>query len=110
MSVSRVPEPPGPNDPRRLSSREEAILARIESDLVGDDPTLARLATSRPPVLGVRSPVSARDLGLLVAILLILVVAATLLPPALGWVLPGLTVLLVAPWMVLCARRSTADR
>ncbi len=101
---------PGPRDPRRLSSDEEAVLARIEDDLVGDDPTLARLATSRPPVLGLTSPVSARDLGLLVVVLLILVGAATLLPPAPTWVLPALTVLLVATWTVLCVRRSTADR
>ncbi len=107
MSVSRSPEPHGP---RRLSPREEAVLARIESDLVDEDPALARLATNRPPALGVRSPVSARDLGLLIVILLVLVATAIVLPSAPGWVLPGLTVLLVASWMVLCARRSTADR
>ncbi len=111
MALSGLPEPPGPRDPRRLSSREEAILARIESDLVDDDPTLARLAVSRPFALGVRSPVSAREVGLLIAILLVLMGTAILLPSALRWtVLPVLTVLLVAPWTVLCARRSTADR
>lgn len=110
MTVSGLPEPPGPHDPRRLTSREEAILARIESDLVEDDPRLARLATSAPPALTLRSPVSARDLGLLVIVLLVLVVTAVLLPPALMWaVLPGLTVLLVVPWTVLCVRRSTTD-
>ncbi len=108
MTVSGIPDP---RDPRRLSSHEEAVLARIEDDLVGEDPALARLATSDPPVLGLTSPVSARDLGLLVVILLVLVGAATLLPPTLTWVvLPLLTVLLVALWTVLCVRRSTAGR
>ena len=107
MTVSGLPDPPG-RDPRGLSSREEAILARIESDLVDGDPALARLATSHPPVLAPWLPVSARDLGLLVVILLILVGATALLPAAVMWVaLPGLTVLLVVPWTVLCARRTT---
>jgi hypothetical protein len=111
MTVSGLPDPPGRRGPRRLSSHEEAVLARIEDDLVGDDPDLVRLASSRPPVLGLTSLVSARDLALLVVILLVLVGVATLLPPALTWlVLPGLTVLLVVPWTVLCVRRSTADR
>lgn len=108
MTVSGLPEPPGPRDPRRLSSREEAVLARIERDLVDDDPNLARLATGRLSWTGLRSPVSARDLALLVVILLVLVGAAVLLPLTARWtVLPIVTVLLVAPWAVLCAHRST---
>lgn len=111
MTVSGLPEPPAPRDPKRLSSHEEAVLARIESDLVGDDPDLARLATSRPPLLPMRSPVSARALAALVAILLVLVGTAIALPAAALWtVLPVLTVVLVAPWTVLCARRAAADR
>lgn len=108
MTVSGFPEPPGPRDPRRLSSREEAILARIESDLVDDDPDLSRLASASPSMLPVALPVAAREIGLLVVVLLILVGAAVLVPPALHLsVLPALTVLLVVPWTVLCARRST---
>lgn len=108
MTVSGVPEPPGPRDPRRLSSREEAILARIESALVDDDPALTRLAAATPSVLPVTSPVGPREIGLLAVVLLILVGAAVLAPPALHLVaLPVLTVLLVVPWTVLCARRST---
>lgn len=111
MPVSGFPDPPGARGPRRLSSHEEAVLARIEDDLVADDPILARLAADRPPVLGLTSPVTVRDLGLLVVILLVLVGAAMLLPPALTWtVLPALTVLLVVPWTIHCVRGSTADR
>lgn len=108
MTVSGFPEPPAPRDPRRLSSREEAVLARIERDLVDDDPTLVRLAADGPSRTAPRAPVSVRDLALLVVILLVIVAAAVLLPPTLGWtVLPIVTVLLVVPWTVLCARRST---
>lgn len=111
MTTSGLPEPHGPHDPRRLSLREEAILSRIESDLVSDDPALARLGADRSTVPGLMSPVSARDLALLVVILLVLVAAAILVPPAQVWVsLPVLTVLLVVPWTVPCVRRSPADR
>jgi len=110
MTVSGSPDPPGPDEPRRLSTREQAILARIESDLV-EDPALNRLASTVPSVPRLTSPVAARDLGLLVVILLVLVAAASLLPSALVWiVLPGLTVLLVVPWTVHCVRRAAADR
>lgn len=108
MTVSGLHEPPGPRDPRRLSSREEAVLARIERDLVDGDPDLVRLAADRPSRTVLRPPVALRDLALLVVILLVIVGAAVLLPPAVRWtVLPIVTVLLVVPWTVLCARRST---
>lgn len=67
------PEPPDRDDAHALTRRERALLARIEADLTEADPALARdLATRRPPVSGVHSPISARRLAVLVAILVVL--------------------------------------
>lgn len=109
-SAPPPPEPAGPNRPRILSSRERALLARIETDLTEADPELARdLATRRAPVLGVPPPMSPPQLWLLVAIMVVLS-GATQLPSAVWWpVLPLLTVLLVVPWIVYCLWHPTAD-
>jgi hypothetical protein len=101
--------PPEPADPGRaadLSARERDALARIEAGLAEDDPGLAReLATRRPPVLGVRAPMTRSQFGVLLAIVLVLAAAATGLPASLWWpVLPLLTVGLVVPWLAYCHR------
>lgn len=103
-------EPVDPHDAPGLSPRERAELARIEARLVEDDPVLAReLVTRRAPLLGVRAPVSVRQSGLLVVIMVVLA-GATRLPESLWWpVLPLLTVGLVAPWIAYCVRHRAAD-
>jgi hypothetical protein len=104
-----APPPPEPADPGRatnLSARERDVLARIEAGLAEADPVLAReLATRRPPVLGVRAPMTRHQFGALLAIVLVLAAAAAGLPDSLWWpVLPLLTVGLVVPWMAYCHR------
>lgn len=103
-----APPPPGPPDPddaHALTRRERALLDGIEADLAEADPALAReLATRGPPVFGARLPISVRQFLVLIGIMVVLS-GATLLPQSVWWpVLPLLTLLLVLPWAVYCAR------
>lgn len=105
-----APPPPDRDGPRALTPRERALLARIETDLAEADPALAHdLATRRPPVIGLRPPVTKVQAGLL-ALIMVVLSGATQLPESLWWpVLPVLTLLLVVPWLVHCVRRPATD-
>ncbi|WP_219419645.1 DUF3040 domain-containing protein [Pseudonocardia nigra] len=95
---------PGPDEPAELSSWERRILAGIEEDLTSDDPrfvqAMRRHRTRRAPDWW---PVSLRCTVLLVAGLVVLVVAATLVPAS-WWGLLGLiTTVVLVPWILFCA-------
>lgn len=99
-----APEPsrrPG-GVPPRLSAREREILASIEDSLL-DDPDLGIAARRRPR----RWTFPLRSALLLVLVLGGLVLAASLLPAALWWlVLPPLTLLSAGAWVIDTARRT----
>lgn len=114
MTAPSTPDPePGPDDqPSTLSARERALLAGIESDLTRADPALARKLARRLPATAARdwSPISAGQLGWLLAALVILILTAVLLPPSWWALLAVITVVLVVPWMLLCTSERTGHR
>jgi len=88
------------------------VLAGIESDLTRADPALARRLARRHPDAALRAwpPISASQLGWLVAALVILILTAMLLPPSWWALLAVITVALVVPWMLLCTIERTGHR
>jgi len=96
-----APSAPGPHEAPRLSSRQQRILAGIEGDLTATDPALAHTMTWPAGIRG-WWPISLAQSGSLVIGLLVLMIAAVLLPASWWALLAALTVLLVIPWMLLC--------
>jgi hypothetical protein len=103
--------PPGPldrpddghADHGRLSSWEQRVLDRIEDDLTGSDPDLARRMAPRigPDAALLREALL--WLARLVGALVVLIVIATVVPES-GWAVLGVvTALVVLPWLLLCA-------
>jgi hypothetical protein len=99
-----VPPASGPNEPRALSAREQAILASIEEDLSTTDPALAKaLAQRMASGLFDFAPTALRQGAVLTLALLVLLGAAGLIP-GWGWsILAVLAALLVVPWVLLQA-------
>ncbi|HEY3688831.1 MAG TPA: DUF3040 domain-containing protein [Pseudonocardiaceae bacterium] len=100
-----APIPPDePNKARALSDREKNALADIEDALTIADPDFAARMTRRG-LIRIRSGwPRVLDLGaLLVFTLLILLMAATHLPPP-WWPLLGLISLALVVWVASCAR------
>ena len=86
-----------------LSPWERRVLAGIEDDLATSDPGLAQkighCGSLRAPAWW---PLSARCAVLLPVALLVLVVASVLVPAS-GWLVLGLiTLVVVVPWILLC--------
>jgi Protein of unknown function (DUF3040) len=104
----------GPAGSGRLSPWEQRVLDRLEADLTGSDPDFARRMTRRAgpwtALLRVAPfPVALGWLVWLVGALIVLVVAAALMP-ATGWALLGLiTTLVVLPWLLLCAAATRRE-
>ena len=97
MAASSIP---GPDDPVGLSPYERKILAGIENEISTTDPTLARgLADAHPG--GTKLRAVAHHGALLVAALVVLMAAATVLPTHLNGLLALLTTLLLVPWILL---------
>jgi hypothetical protein len=110
--------PPGPQgrsddghaDRDPLSPWERQVLDRIEGDLTDSDPDFARRMAHRVDLGTVAPTLALRWLVLLVGALIVVVVAATLLPAS-GWAVLGLiTTVMVLPWMLLCASATAARR
>jgi Flp pilus assembly protein TadB len=99
MSASH---PGDPEEPGELSSREQKILAAIEQDIHTTDPTLARhLARRKRPKTRTPLRAAVRHGTLLIIALVILIVAAAVLPSG-SWVVMGLlTTVLLVPWILL---------
>lgn len=97
-----IPDAQGPHEPGRLTHREQEILAGIATDL-STDPALSRqlreLGRARPPITLSR-------IVLLVPELLLLALVGTAVPAEWSAALGPLTLLLVVPWVILCARDS----
>jgi Flp pilus assembly protein TadB len=91
---------PGPDDPGGLSPSERKILAGIENDIHTTDPSLSRRLTDAYRG-GTRLRALARHGALLVAALVVLMVAAAVLPTHLMGLLALLTTLLLVPWILL---------
>jgi Flp pilus assembly protein TadB len=105
MSASH---PCDPEEPGELSSREKKILASIEQDIQTTDPALARhMARRKRPKTRTPLRAAVRHGTLLIIALVILIVAAAVLPSG-SWVVIGvLTTVLLVPWILLFpARRS----
>ena len=86
-----------------LSPRERRVLAGIEADLGASDPRLVQ-KIDRHGSLSTRGwwPLSVRCTGLLLLALCVLVVASVLVPAS-GWLILGLiTAAVVVPWILLC--------
>jgi hypothetical protein len=86
-----------------LSPWERRVLAGIEDDLATSDPRLAQMIGRRGSLTTPGWwPLSVRCTGLLLVALLVLVVASVLVPAS-GWLILGLiTTVVVVPWIVLC--------
>jgi len=97
MAASSTPEPV---DPGGLSPSEKKILAGIENDINTTDPGLSRRLTHAHGS-GTKLPALARHGALLIAALVVLMVAAALLPTHLMGLLALLTALLLIPWILL---------
>lgn len=94
---------PDPEEHDALTSWERRALADIEGDLAASDPRLARKMAGTPRRMPRWWPMSLRATLLLVVMQFVLIGAATLVPLSLPAVLSVITVLVVVPWVVLCA-------
>jgi hypothetical protein len=102
------PSTPGPDDFESLSPWERQVLSGIEHDLAASDPLLAEqmqsAASGRRPGWW---PISARCTVLLVPVLLVLVLAAAVVPAPWSPVLAPVTTLVVVPWLLLCVKDNS---
>jgi hypothetical protein len=104
---------PGPDDFEALSPWERQVLSDIEHDLAASDPRLAekiekmqdRRMRRRPEWW----PMSARCTVLLVPALLVLLMAASLVPASWSPLLGLITTLVMVPWLLLCANDNRRE-
>jgi hypothetical protein len=100
----------GRDDFDSLSPWERQVLSGIEHDLATSDPRLAEqmqsAASRRRPGWW---PMSARCTVLLVPVLLVLVLAAAVVPAPWWPVLRPVTTLVVVPWLLLCVKDNSRD-
>lgn len=94
-----------------LSPHELEVLARIEEELRDEDPALvsalSRTPLPSPTTSTFRSPVSVRQVLLLLGALTILTALAAVLAEQLGVLgLAALTLAAIVPWLVVTARSS----
>lgn len=101
---------PDPEERDALSSWERKALADIEGDLAATDPRLARRMTDGPRRTPRWWPMSLRATVLLVLGQLVLVGAVAFVPPSMEALLGVLTVLVVVPWVALCAVENSRSR
>ena len=104
------PPTPGPDDFEALSPWERQVLSRIEHDLSASDPGLAeKMQNAASRQCPAWWPMSVRCTVLLIPVLLVLVVAAAVVPAAWSPVLGPITMLVVVPWILLCVNDNRRE-
>ena len=102
------PSTPGPDDFESLSPWERQVLSGIEHDLAASDPRLAEQMQSAASRCRPGSwPMSGRCTVLLVPVMLVLVLAAAVVPAPWWFVLGPVTTLVVVPWLLLCVKDNS---
>jgi DUF3040 family protein len=102
MAARPFPDP-GPDEPRALTPREQEILAGIENDLTAAEPGLASRLSSPPSGSALTWPRSLTKGTRRLAGSLIFAMVVVFIPPESWLVVTLLTILLVAPVLIVRA-------